>query len=77
MKKMFNFKKPQQIKEPTKEVAPARQTTDTDLLKKQIEVQSEIIRELVTTVTWIANHKRYEHIQEKLIVIHNLMDKLK
>lgn len=55
---------------------PVTTTSELDLLKKQVADQEQIIRELVTTVTWIANHKRFEHIQEKLIVIHNLLDKM-
>ena len=54
----------------------ATQVSDLDLLKKQVSDQQEIIRELVTIATWIANHKRFEHIQEKLVTIHNLLDKL-
>lgn len=67
-----------QALESTQVKVPAAVTTtsELDLLKKQLADQEQIIRELVTTVTWIANHKRFEHIQEKLIIIHNLLDKM-
>jgi hypothetical protein len=54
----------------------ATKTPELELLKKQVVDQEEVIRELVIAVTFIANHKRFEHIQEVLIRIHNKLDKM-
>lgn len=67
------FKSTQQIVEKTK---PVMQNLEPDY-QKRLDEQEQILRELTTIVTWIANHKRFEHIQEKLIIVHNLLDNLK
>ena len=43
--------------------------------QKQLDDQNQLIRELFEMVKLMANHKRYEHIQKKIDVIQNLLDK--
>lgn len=44
--------------------------------QKQLDDQNQLIRELFEMVKLMANHKRYEHIQKKIDVIQNLLDKV-
>lgn len=70
------FKKSLSVLEAGSVPVLVRDTTEIDLLKKQLADQEEVLRDLVVAVTFIANHKRFEHIQEKLIQVHNKLDKM-
>ena len=61
---------------PRPEFIPGNQPSEVNLLKKQVADQEVVLRDLVIVATWIANNKRFEHIQDKLIKIHNKLDEM-
>lgn len=72
---MFDkFKKPVEVDKPTN--VPVTTTSELDLLRKHIENQEQVIRELFEMVKLMANHKRFEYIQKKIDNIQIMLDKI-
>jgi len=72
---MFDkFKKPVEVDKPTN--VPVTTTSELDLLRKHVENQEQVIRELFEMVKLMANHKRFEYIQKKIDTIQILLDKI-
>ena len=72
---MFDkFKKPVEVDKPTN--VPVTTTSELDLLRKHIENQEQVIRELFEMVKLMANHKRFEYVQKKIDNIQIMLDKI-
>lgn len=72
---MFGPKKPNQESPKMIQTRPDQESLDRAEIKKQLDDQNQIIRELFEMVKLMANHKRFEYIQKKIDNIQILLDK--